>query len=64
MTHWIVKLALPLIGALVTGCAAMGTGAGLSDPRPVDFDLKSSDAISGSINAAAPDDKPSSGEFF
>ena len=60
MTHWIVRLGLAL---LVTGCAAMGTGVD-SGADAVSFRLKSSDAVSGSMNATAPDDRPSSGQFF
>jgi len=61
MTHWTVKLGSLLLGALVAGCATVGAGFG---EGPVSFSLKNSDAISGSANAAAPDDKPSSGQFF
>jgi hypothetical protein len=64
MTHSIVKLGLPLLAALVTGCASMDTGSGPMDASPVNFSLKSSDAVSGSMNATLPDDKPSGGQFF
>jgi hypothetical protein len=63
MRHWIVRLGLPLLGLLVTGCAATGTGVD-SSADAVNFNLKSSDAVSGSMNATAPDDRPSSGQFF
>jgi hypothetical protein len=66
MTHWIVKLGLPLLGALATGCATMGTGPGSTDSsaNPVNFSLKNSDAVSGTMNATVPDDAPSGGQFF
>ena len=66
MTHSIVKLGLPLLAVLATGCASMGTGFDPTDPSasPVNFSLKNSDAVSGSMNAALPDDKPLSGQFF
>ncbi len=66
MTRWIAKLVLPLLAAIATGCASMGTGSGPRDSSasPVNFTLKSSHAVSGSMNATPPDDAPSSAEFF
>jgi hypothetical protein len=66
MMRWIVRLGLPLLGVLATGCATIGTGLGSMDPsaNPVNFTLKSSDAVTGSMNATLPDDEPSSGQFF
>jgi hypothetical protein len=66
MKHPILKLALPLLAVIVTGCANMGTGLGStnSSPNRVNFSLKNSDAISGSMNARLPDDQPSSADFF
>jgi hypothetical protein len=58
-----VKLALPLLAVLMTGCAAVGTERD-SRADALNFSLKSSDTVSGSLNAASPDDKPSSGQFF
>jgi hypothetical protein len=65
MTHWIVKLGLPLLGALVTGCANMGTGPGSADSSatPLNFSLNRSDAASGTMGTMEPGDQ-STGEFF
>ena len=62
----IVKLAFPLLAALATGCASMDTGSGPTNPSAdsVNFSLKNSDAVSGSMNAALPDDRPLGGQFF
>jgi hypothetical protein len=67
VTRWIVQLGLPLLGALATaGCATVDTGlrSTESSASPVGFELKNSDAVSGSMNATAPDDEPLSGQFF
>jgi hypothetical protein len=66
MRHSIVKLGLPLLVALAAGCTTMGTGTGstLSGADPVSFDWKSSDSVSGTMNATAPDGKTYSGQFF
>jgi hypothetical protein len=66
MTHWIVKLGLPLLGALATGCANIGTGLASTDSSatPLNFSLKHSDAVSGTMNATVPGDEPPSGQFF
>jgi len=62
----VVKLAFPLLAVLATGCASMDTGSGPTDSSAdsVNFSLKNSDAVSGSMNAALPDDKPVGGQFF
>ena len=66
MRHSIVKLALPLLGLLATGCANMTMELGPTDSsaNPVNFSLKSSDTVSGSMNATVPDGEPSSADFF
>jgi hypothetical protein len=66
MKHPMLKLGLPLLAVIVTGCANTGTGLGSTDSSPnrVNFGLKNSDPISGSMNATVPDDQPSSGDFF
>jgi hypothetical protein len=48
-----VKLGLPLLVVLATGCTTMGTGFGstASGSNPVNFSWKSSDTVSGSMNA-------------
>jgi hypothetical protein len=66
MRHSIWKLGLPLLAAIVAGCANMGTGRGSADSSAslVNFSLKNSGAVSASMNTAVPDEKPSSGQFF
>jgi hypothetical protein len=66
MRHLIVKLGLSLLAAIVTGCASIETGPGSMGSRadPVNFNLKSSDAVSGSMNTAVPDEDPSAEQFF
>jgi hypothetical protein len=66
MTHWIVKAALPLLAALATGCSTLETGPSPteSDASPVNFRLKNSDALSGTLNSTVPDDEPSGEQFF
>jgi hypothetical protein len=66
MRHSILKLILPLAAAIVTGCADIATGRDsmASNPGSVSFALKSSDAISGSMNGTVPDEKPAGGQFF
>jgi hypothetical protein len=66
MKHPMLKLGLPLLAVIVTGCANMGTGLDSTDSSPnrVSFHLKNSDPVSGSMNATLPDDEPSSAEFF
>ena len=66
MKHSIVKLGLPLLVALAAGCTTMGTGTGstLSGADPVTFNWKSEGGVSGTMDAAAPDGKSYSGQFF
>ncbi len=66
MRHWIVQLGLLLLGALAAGCTTIETGLDSTGPSAnlSNFNLKSSDAVSGSLNGTAPDDEPPSGQFF
>jgi hypothetical protein len=65
MTHPIVRLGLPLLAALAAGCTTMGTGFGstATGASPVTFSWKSSDAVSGTMNATL-SGKTYSGQFF
>jgi hypothetical protein len=63
----LLKPGLPLLVALAAaGCTTMGTGTGstLSGADPVTFNWTSSDSVSGTMSAAAPDGKMYSGRFF
>ena len=66
MKHSTVKLGLPLLVALAAGCTTMGTGFGstASGKNPVNFSWKSSDSVSGSMNATLSDGKSFTGQFF
>jgi hypothetical protein len=61
-----VNAVLPLLMALASGCTTMGTGTGStpSGANPVDFSWKSSDSVSGTMNASLSDGKTYSGQFF
>jgi hypothetical protein len=66
MTHSTVKLGLPLLVALAAGCTTMGTGFGstASGSNPVNFTWKSSDNVSGTMNATLSGGKTYTGQFF
>lgn len=67
MRHAIVKLALPvLVVVAAAGCTTMGigTGATLQGKDQVTFNWKSTDDVTGTMNAAASDDKTYSGQYF
>jgi hypothetical protein len=66
MKHRTLKLGLPLLLALATGCTTIGTGFGstASGSDPVTFSWKSSDPVSGSMSATLTDGKIYSGQFF
>jgi hypothetical protein len=66
MTRWIVQLGLLLLGALAAGCTTIATRPDSTDSSAslVNFNLKSTDAVSGSINGTVPDNEPPSGQFF
>ena len=62
----IINLALPVLIAFAAGCTTMGTGVGstASGKNPVNFSWKSSDSVSGTMNATLSDGKTYSGQFF
>jgi hypothetical protein len=66
MTHPTVKLGLPLLVVLATGCTTMGTGFGstASGKDPVNFSWKSSDGVSGTMDATAPNGISYTGQFL
>jgi hypothetical protein len=66
VTHPTVKLGLPLLVALATGCTTMGTGFGstATGTDPVNFSWKSSDGVSGTMNASVPNGISYTGQFF
>ena len=66
MTNPTVKLGLPLLVFLATGCTTMGTGFGstASGTDPVNFSWTSSGGISGTMNATVTDGIRYTGQFF
>jgi hypothetical protein len=64
--HPMVKLGLPLLAIVATGCTTMGTGFGstASGKDPVNFSWKSTDGVSGTMNATVPDGVSYTGLFF
>ena len=66
MKHSTLKLGLPLLVALAAGCTTMGTGFGSTSTgtNPVNFTWKSSDSVSGSMNATLANGKTFTGQFF
>jgi len=66
MMHSIVKPWLPLVVALAAGCTTVGIGTGStpSGAEPVRFSWKSSDSVSGTMDATLADGKTYSGQFF
>jgi hypothetical protein len=66
MIHPTLKLGLPLLIAVAAGCTTMGTGTGstATGKNPVNFTWKSSDGVSGSMNASLSNGKTYSGQFF
>lgn len=66
MTHATSSLGFALLIALAAGCTTMGTGTG-STPGGTDavaFNWKSSDSVSGTMNAMLAGGKTYSGRFF
>jgi hypothetical protein len=61
-----VMVALPLLAVLAAGCTTMGTGFGstATGANPVNFNWKSSDSVSGTMDATLSDGKTYSGKFF
>jgi hypothetical protein len=66
MKHSTVKLALPLLVALAAGCTTMGTGVGSTESGvdAVTFSWKSSDDVSGTLNATLAGSSTFSGQYF
>jgi hypothetical protein len=61
-----VKCMLPLLAMIAAGCTTMGTGFGStpSGASPTTFNWKSSDGVSGTMNAAMSDGTTYSGQYF
>src|SRR6266851_8380433 len=59
-------LMLPLLVAMTAGCTTMGTGTGStpSGKSAATFNWKSSDGVSGTINATLAGGKTYSGQYF
>ena len=66
MRHSAVKLGPPLLLALAAGCTTMGTGVGSTPTgaHQVNFSWKSSDNVSGTMDATLSNGKTFSGQFF
>src|ERR1700730_14069682 len=66
MRYQKAALLLPLLVAMATGCTTMGTGTGStpSGASAAAFAWKSSDGVSGTINATMSDGKTYSGQYF
>jgi hypothetical protein len=66
MKHHALILGLPLLVALAAGCTTMGTGFGstAAGSTPVNFTWKSSNGVSGSMNAMLSNGKTFTGQFF
>jgi hypothetical protein len=66
MTNSTLKLGLPLLFVLAAGCTTMGTGFGstASGSSPVTFNWKSSDSVSGTMNARLSNGAAFAGRFF
>ena len=66
MRHQSIKMALPLLAIIAGGCTTMGTGFGStpSGASPTTFSWKSSDGVSGTMNATLSDGTIYSGQYF
>lgn len=66
MRHHNAAVILPLLVAMAAGCTTMGTGTGStpSGANAATFDWKSSDGVSGTINATLSGGKTYSGQYF
>jgi hypothetical protein len=66
MKFSIAQIASPLLLCLAAGCTTMGTGSGStsSGAAPVSFHWKSSDSVSGTMDATLSNGKTFSGQFF
>ena len=61
-----IKPGLLLLVLLAAGCTTTGTGVGetATGTHPVNFSWKSTDGVSGKINATVPDGTTFAGQFF
>jgi hypothetical protein len=66
MRYQNATLMLPLLVAMATGCTTMGSGTGStpSGSSAATFNWKSSDGVSGTLNATMSDGKTYSGQYF
>jgi hypothetical protein len=66
MRYQNAALMLPLLVAMAAGCTTMGSGTGStpSGASAASFNWKSSDGVSGTINATTSDGKTFSGQYF
>jgi hypothetical protein len=66
MTQLTMKSALLLLVVLAAGCTTMGTGFGTTaiGTIPVNFSWKSTDGVSGTMNATVSDGTTYAGQFF
>jgi hypothetical protein len=66
MKYQNAALVLPLLAVIAAGCTTMGTGYGSSPSgaSPVTFNWKSSDGVSGAMNATLSDGTTYSGQYF
>ncbi len=66
MRYQSAVLMLPLVVAMAAGCTTMGTGTGstLSGANAASFNWKSSDGVSGTIDATLAGGKTYSGQYF
>jgi hypothetical protein len=66
MRYQNVTLLLPLLAVISSGCTTMGTGFGStpSGASPTTFSWKSSDGVSGTMNATISDGTTYSGRYF
>jgi hypothetical protein len=60
----VLKLVLPLITAIATGCTTAGTGSGATVGDHVIFSWNSTGPTSGTMSATLPDGSAYSGPFF
>jgi hypothetical protein len=66
MTHFTVKLALPLLAALTAGCTTMAAGFGSTAPEadPINFSWESSYSVAASMSSPFSDDNHYNGQLF
>jgi hypothetical protein len=66
MKYQNAALVLPLLATIAAGCTTMGTGYGStpSGASPTTFNWKSSDGVTGTMNATLSDGTTYSGQYF